>query len=106
LSYQSNSPLTGIHCPSRPTVLPWAGGVRSVGLERIKLVSGLAEVPYLMAARQVTRSTVALSRAKQRAFFTYCANRSVGRYAAKSRNNIQGLYDLFVQAGVSVEGVR
>jgi DNA helicase-2/ATP-dependent DNA helicase PcrA len=48
---------------------------------------------------------VALSRAKQRAFFTFSSQRTVGRYATKSRRAIDGLYDLFAQAGIVVEVV-
>jgi DNA helicase-2/ATP-dependent DNA helicase PcrA len=81
---------------------------KSKGLEFHTMVFiGLEDDALFNYARDAEEETcglfVALSRAKQRAFFTYCANRAVGRYPAKSRNNIQGLYDLFVQAGVPVE---
>jgi len=83
---------------------------KSKGLEFHSMVFiGLEDDALFNYARDAEEETcglfVALSRAKQRAFFTFCATRAVGRFRAKSRNNIQGLYDLFAQAGVPVERV-
>jgi len=83
---------------------------KSKGLEFHTMVFiGLEDDALFNYARDAEEETcgvfVALSRAKHRAFFTFCSNRAVGRYAAKSRHAIQGLYDLFVEAGITVEAV-
>lgn len=83
---------------------------KSKGLEFHTMVFiGLEDDALFNYARDAEEETcgvfVALSRAKHRAFFTFCSNRAVGRYPAKSRHAIQGLYDLFVQAGITVETV-
>jgi DNA helicase-2/ATP-dependent DNA helicase PcrA len=83
---------------------------KSKGLEFHTMVFiGLEDDALFNYARDAEEETcgvfVALSRAKHRAFFTFCTNRAVGRHAAKSRHAIQGLYELFLQAGIVVETV-
>jgi DNA helicase-2/ATP-dependent DNA helicase PcrA len=48
---------------------------------------------------------VALSRARNRAIFTFSSSRSVGRNSAKTRAAIEVYYDLFRQAGIAVEEI-
>lgn len=83
---------------------------KSKGLEFHTMVFiGLEDDALFNYARDPDEETcgifVALSRAKQRAFFTFSSQRTVGRFAAKSRHAIGGLYGLFAQAGIVVEVV-
>lgn len=48
---------------------------------------------------------VALSRARDRAVFTFSASRNVGKYPQKTRAGIESFYTIFEQAGVEVEEI-